>query len=170
MSPPAIPFHALLAVAGLWLAADWLTRNTRNKRTIIAAVGVVLAGMTLWHGRSQGHGVANDVHQLRTMHVSAAEWVATVTELGDLIALNDVGAIAHIADRPVLDTVGLVSPEVIEPLAPYPRHTCEHDVQLMRIMMAEQPRLIGVFPLVVPLHDQPRHTRLYRYFAALQRL
>ncbi|MFW5771933.1 MAG: hypothetical protein ACOCZH_01325 [Phototrophicaceae bacterium] len=153
---PAIPWHALLAAAGVWIAAAFISRRINRARPGVtyaataAVLAAVLAGMVFWNGRLQGHNVARDIYQLRTMHVAAGHWVRDHTEPGDIIALNDVGAIAHISDRPVLDLIGLVSPEVIEPISEEPRFSCPYDLQLARVMMEQSPRFIGVFPWFFP--------------------
>ncbi|GAB4516034.1 MAG: hypothetical protein OHK0046_20560 [Anaerolineae bacterium] len=151
---PAIPFHMLAAAVGVWAVVEGLARVVANprllQRVIPLMLGVLLIGVVLYTGRDQGPRVANDVSQLRQMHVTAAAWFLQNTEPGQRIALNDVGAITHITDRPVLDLVGLVSPEVLDAIAQETRMTCEYDLELMRVMVQESPALIGVFPWWFP--------------------
>ena len=94
--------------------------------------------------------MARGVGQIRQMHVAAGEWFLEVSEPDDVIALNDVGAIVHISDREVLDLEGLVSVEVIEATQNTPDYTCDHDLQLMRLMLENPPAFIGVFPWFYP--------------------
>lgn len=150
---PSIPFVALSAVVGLWVVsraiAHLLKREHVKQMTVLALVAILASG-TFWRGSDQGAQVANDVYQLRAMHVQAGQWFADHTTPGTLIALNDVGAIVHISDREVLDLEGLVSPEVIDATGEAPSKTCEHDLALARLMMQEEPLLIGVFPWWYP--------------------
>jgi hypothetical protein len=155
---PAIPFHALLAALGILalnlLAGRYLTMIPRWLRggAVPAALALALIGGALWLGRGQGAQVANDVAQLRRMHIAAAHWLIDHTAPEQIIALNDVGAIVHITDRRVLDLMGLVSPEVIAALENEPpsRSVCAHDLQLARLMLRERPALVGVFPWFFP--------------------
>jgi hypothetical protein len=57
---------------------------------------------------------AQNVADIQNMHVKIGNWLAQESRQGDVIALNDIGAIGYIADRQVIDLMGLVSPEVIE--------------------------------------------------------
>ena len=159
---PAIPFEALSAVVGVLtvmkLATHYLSKNGNAEQTtntlidryVPIGLSIVLICFAFWMGRGQGAGVANDVYQLRTMHVNAGFWFAENTEPDDLIALNDVGAIVHIADREVLDLEGLVSVDVITATEHTENYTCEHDLALARLMLERQPRFIAVFDWFYP--------------------
>lgn len=149
---PAIPFHALAASIGVWVMADFVAHRYRAsaRNVTIIVLALILSGSALWLGRAEGPQVATDTRQLRTMHVAAGEWFHEATEPDDLIALNDVGAIVHIADRPVLDMIGLVSPEVIAAVDGTERFTCPHDLAIARLMLEKPPRFIGVFPWFYP--------------------
>jgi hypothetical protein len=113
-------------------------------------LGVLLVGTVFGLGSRQGAGVANDAHQLETMHVAAGYFLREHTDPDDTIALNDVGAMVHISDRRVLDMIGLVSPEVTDAISQEPRFTCPHDLQLARVMLEDPPALIGIFPWFFP--------------------
>jgi hypothetical protein len=155
---PVIPFHALMAAVGLWALAEFAKNRfpavpPRLKTTIIpAALGVVLVATALWLGRGHGWQVANDVGQLRRMHITAAEWFNANTAPDELIALNDVGVIAHFTNRPVLDMLGLVSPQVTAALEDVPPSDsfCPRDLQIARVIADQQPVLIVVFPWLFP--------------------
>lgn len=144
---PAIPFHALLAAVGVWWLATVLFANRQNMRQpVFIVAGLALAVFIGWNGRYNVQQVANDVSQLRKMHVALGEWLKDVADPGDLIALNDVGAIVHISDLPVLDLVGLVSPEVIDTVQGESWNSpCPRDLQLMRLMLEKPPRFIVIF-------------------------
>lgn len=146
---PAIPFHALAAAIGIWALTEIISRPL-IQRTAPAALGVILVISVFWMGRNQGAAVANDVGQLYKMHITAAYWFKQYTRPDAVLALNDVGAIPHIADREVLDMIGLVSPEVIDPLSEAPRLSAPHDFQLARLMLDNPPRFIAIFPWFFP--------------------
>lgn len=149
---PAIPFHSLAAAVGLWALADVLAARIAPAQARMAAlvVGVGLAALALYLGRGTGAAVANDSAQLQRMHVEAGHWLAQNTQPGDIIALNDVGAIAHISDRRVLDMVGLVSPEITDAIRDDPRFSCPHDLQIARVMLEQRPALVAVFNWFFP--------------------
>ena len=146
---PAIPFHALAAAVGIWALTEIVSRPL-VQRIIPAALGMILMASVFWLGRAQGAAVANDVRQLYEMHVTAGYWFKEYTRPDEVIALNDVGAIPHIADRDVLDMMGLVSPEVIDPLSEEARFSAPYDLQLARLMLDHPPRFIAIFPWFFP--------------------
>ncbi len=152
---PAIPFHALIAVIGLDAILQFL-RHPRLKslrldqpatQTLLSAVSVLILGIFIFNrGFYNADQVSNDVGQLRKMHVAVGDWFKTHTTPDQVIALNDIGAIAHISNRQILDLEGLVSPEVIEATKGTERLTCENNLQLARLMLKEPPFLLALFP------------------------
>jgi hypothetical protein len=56
------------------------------------------------------------VSNITSMQVKLARWLRLDTTEDQLIATNDIGAIAFISERPILDTIGLVEPELVEHL------------------------------------------------------
>jgi hypothetical protein len=56
------------------------------------------------------------VSNINSMQVRIAEWLRANTAEHELIAGNDIGAIAFVSRRPILDTIGLVEPELAEHL------------------------------------------------------
>ncbi len=164
---PAIPFQALAASIGVMVIATSLQRSAvrDQQSTKIPSVSSVslwfknfvpvflsaaLLFFAFFTGRGQPSNVANDVRQLRTMHIAAGEWVTQNTAPDALIALNDVGAIIEISDRRVLDLEGLVSAEVIDAVRGTSKYSCARDLPLMRLMLQQRPALIGVFPWWYP--------------------
>lgn len=55
-----------------------------------------------------------NVKNINDMHVTIGNWVKENTSPSDVIALNDIGAITYISQREIIDTVGLVSPDILE--------------------------------------------------------
>lgn len=151
---PAIPLHALLATIGIWVCADFFHRRLKFKNLYyVTTVGLSALLIIITWTRSFSAGlprVSHDVKQLRTMHIAAGFWVKDHTTPDQLIALNDVGAIIHLSDRRVLDLEGLVSPQVIDATKDTPDYTCEHDLQLARLMLQDMPRFIMVFDWFYP--------------------
>lgn len=156
---PAIPFHALAAALGIWAIVQFLQQERLKSLRLpqrFTQVGlpafltILVAGLVFERGFYNADQVANDVGQLRKMHVAAGFWFRDHTTPDQIIALNDVGAIAHISNRRVLDLEGLVSPEVIDATRDTEDKTCPHDLQLARLMLKQPPAFIGVFPWFYP--------------------
>jgi 4-amino-4-deoxy-L-arabinose transferase-like glycosyltransferase len=149
---PAIPFHALLAMTGIWAGYEWLTTRFTSGVLKYAPhiTSAVLIVLVLLRGYDNASGIPNNVKQLRQMHLGVAEWVIENTNDDALIALNDVGAIVHVSDRKVLDLEGLVSEDVIEATKGTEDYTCEHDLQLARLMLQQKPSVVAVFPWFYP--------------------
>ncbi|MCQ3929063.1 MAG: hypothetical protein DPW16_01270 [Chloroflexi bacterium] len=152
---PAIPFHALIAVIGI----DALLQGFQHPRlkslrlyqpatrSFLSGILVFILGIFIFNrGFYNADQVSNDVSQLRKMHVAVGYWFQSHTTPDQLIALNDIGAIAHVSDRRILDLEGLVSPEVIDATKGTERFTCENNLQLARLMLKEPPFLLALFP------------------------
>jgi hypothetical protein len=102
------------------------------------------------------------VQNINAMQVALGRWVDRHAAPGATIAVNDIGAIAYFSRRPVLDLMGLVTPEIL----PYRR---EGDAGILRFITERCPDAVIVFPtwfpglvarrdLLAPVH----HVRLQR--------
>jgi hypothetical protein len=54
-----------------------------------------------------------NVDNINEMHMAIGRWVAEHTPPDAILALNDIGAIAYVSERQVVDLAGLVTPEVV---------------------------------------------------------
>ena len=54
------------------------------------------------------------VSNINSMQVAVGEWLRDHADENALVAANDIGAIAYVSQRKVLDIVGLVEPDIIE--------------------------------------------------------
>lgn len=147
---PAIPFYALFAAVIVAWIGERFSTNSRTQSAISGGIGAVVLVLVLSTGIGQAGQVANDVYQLRAMHVTAAQWFDEVTAPDATIALNDVGAMVHLTDRDVMDLEGLVSQDVIDAIDGTTRFSCDRDLELMRLMLTRTPAFIGVFPWFYP--------------------
>ena len=77
------------------------------------------------------------------MQVHLGHWVRDNVPAASRIALNDVGAIAYISRRPVIDLMGLVTPEII----PYRR---QGEAGVIRYVAERCPDFVIVFPTWFP--------------------
>lgn len=103
---PFLPLVLLLAVLGVRLLVRAVPRHGRPVGAAVLGVLVLVAVVTLptWAVRS-----AQQAAGIRESSVSVAQWLRGNTPPGSVIAVNDVGATAYFADRPVVDLVGLTT-------------------------------------------------------------
>lgn len=97
----------LLPVAAIGLAAWSAKTDPRRRRRVLAAFVIFLALDALAARRN----FVGDLRQTRVSVVATADWLRDHTAPGDLVAAHDIGAIVDLAQRPVLDLVGLVDPD-----------------------------------------------------------
>jgi hypothetical protein len=83
------------------------------------------------------------VQNIDAMQVELGRWIAGHTPPEARIALNDIGAIAYVSRREVVDLMGLVTPAVI----PY-RHGGE--AGLLRYLERACPDYLVIFPAWFP--------------------
>jgi hypothetical protein len=83
------------------------------------------------------------VQNINAMQVHLGHWVAEHVPPGATIALNDVGAIAFISRRHVIDLMGLVTPAIL----PYRR---EGEAGVIRFVAETCPDYVIVFPAWFP--------------------
>lgn len=122
--------HALgrLAATGGW---------RRARLPLVAAALLLLAGLRELPGAAVRNGEA--VQNISAMHESLGRWVADHTRPGARLALNDVGAIAYLSRREVVDLMGLVTPAIL----PYRR---EGEAGVIRFVEAVRPDYVIIFP------------------------
>jgi hypothetical protein len=83
------------------------------------------------------------VQNINAMQVHLGRWVEAHTPRDATLAVNDIGAIAYVSRRPVLDLMGLVTPEI----RPYRR---EGDAGILRFIAERCPDLVIIFPTWFP--------------------
>jgi hypothetical protein len=90
-----------------------------------------------------------DVQMIQSDMVVASKWLAANVPSDQLLAAHDIGAVGYFAPRPMLDTAGLISPEVIPIIRDYQA--------LMSLMQARGVRYMMVLPDFRPATaDDPR--------------
>ncbi len=83
------------------------------------------------------------VQNIDAMQVSLGRWVEANTPAGARLALNDVGAIAYLGRREVVDVMGLVTPAII----PYRR---DGEAGVLRYLERACPDYLIIFPRWFP--------------------
>jgi arabinofuranosyltransferase len=86
-------------------------RGGQKSALAILASLLIVAG-TAWRLPEMADQYAKNVDDINRLHVALGHWIEQNTAPGDILALNDIGAIAYISEREVVDLAGLVTPEI----------------------------------------------------------
>ena len=129
----------LLPVAFLVLAVALGPRLTRPRAVLVGAY-LALALLALFPAASRYGGA---VQNINAMQVHLGRWVDEHLPKRGAIAVNDVGAIAYLSRREVIDLMGLVTPDII----PYRR---SGEAGVMRYVVERCPAHVIVFPAWFP--------------------
>jgi arabinofuranosyltransferase len=123
---PLIPCNALVGVWGLLAAKKLAQRRwpilASKIHTAPGKLGglcvpavlsalLIIAG-TAWRLPTMARQYAQNVADIDQMHVRLGHWVKENTAPDAVVALNDIGAIAYVSQRKVVDLAGLVTPEI----------------------------------------------------------
>ena len=142
---PLIPVNAVAGVLGLLEAGRLATRRgyrwRGSPRALALLVGVLVIVGTAWRLPTMARLYAWNVDNINEMHVALGEWAAEHTPPDAVLALNDIGAIAYVSERPIVDLAGLVTPEVI-PLLRAP----DRDARLADFMAEQGVQYVVIFP------------------------
>jgi hypothetical protein len=134
-----LPLAVVVAVSALaplvWAARVQLVWGRLACALLLAASLVPLAaGATRY---------AWAVQNIDAMQVSLGRWVVEQTPKNSRVALNDVGAIAYLGRRQVIDVMGLVTPAIL----PYRR---DGEAGVLRYLEQTCPDYLIVFPAWFP--------------------
>ncbi len=145
-----------LALVVLGVGASALSGRTLRA---VVVVYVAAAALTL---RGAGERYAWGVQNINAMQVHLGHWVAEHAAPGASLALNDIGAIAYVSRRPVIDLMGLVTPDIL----PYRR---EGEGGVARYIAQRCPDLVIVFPAWFPTLTSRRDLLVPMYRVELPR-
>ena len=129
----------VLPLALVVLAVTVTGLSVRMQRALVVAY-LVAAVVTLPRAAER---YAWGVQNINAMQVHLGHWVAEHVAPGASLALNDIGAIAYVSRRPVIDLMGLVTPDIL----PYRR---EGEGGVARYINERCPDLVIVFPAWFP--------------------
>jgi arabinofuranosyltransferase len=121
---------------------------------IAGGLGGVLAGrrrglmlvwlaLALWALVPAAQRYAWGVQNIEAMQVTLGRWVAANTPAAARLAVNDIGAIAYVSRREVVDLMGLVTPEIL----PYRR---QGEDGVIRFVAETCPDYVIIFPTWFP--------------------
>jgi arabinofuranosyltransferase len=151
---PVAPLMLVVGTLGIYGAAEYGARVFTESKFFGHPARLVLEKSLLWllillaaatqfrdvwyRGQIFGKEVAN----IEQMQVTIGKWIETNVPDDALVAVNDLGAITYYSQRNVLDTVGLISPEVLS----YRRKGESMQAATLEFLEAKRPSYIAVFP------------------------
>jgi arabinofuranosyltransferase len=110
-----IPFGAILAAYGFEYLSKKILRERAHQSLIVAGTVAIL-----WQGVHVAHKATQygwNVQNIDKMQGYLGRLSKFLTNPGDRIATNDIGAIGYYSERPIVDLVGLVTPAMSLPQA-----------------------------------------------------
>ena len=144
-----VPLIAVLGTVGLRDSLLWLARSRRvaflrESRILRPAscawVAVALNALLLQPGAARQFG--ENVRDIQKMHLPMARWIARETPEDAVVATHDIGALGYFSGRRIIDTAGLVTPEVLAYLKP--RQAADEGV--LEFLTAKRPEFVVVMP------------------------
>lgn len=114
---PLFPPVVLLGTLALEEAVSGLGERLRWGRlypVALGAAGLVLFAPTLWMTYNYRPFYATNVREVHASDVAMARFVARELPPEALVAVEDIGAFKFFAPQPIVDLVGLVSPDIRE--------------------------------------------------------
>lgn len=144
-----LPLAIVVAMVGIDTVPRW--------KRLRLAVGMLAVAATVAAAPAAASRYAWAVQNIDAMQVRVGEWIAAHTPPRARLGLNDVGAIAYISRREVVDLMGLVTPAII----PYRR---EGEAGVLRYVQRVCPDYLVIFPTWFPRLSAmtDRFTPIYR--------
>ncbi len=109
---PTVAVVVMLGIEGMIQMSRWNSRKMipriASRAWVVSSVLILLSFTGI--GAS---AYAEDVAIIETEMVAIARWLSENTEVDDLIAAHDIGALGYFSNRTLVDLAGLISPEVI---------------------------------------------------------
>ncbi len=105
---PIIPIIGLYGIYGTDLLFTRLRVRLLRATLVIATAILVFAFSLIGAGQ-----YSTDVAIIDCEMVQTAQWIASNTPPGAIVAAHDVGALGYWYPKPIIDLAGLVSPEVV---------------------------------------------------------
>ena len=119
---------------------DWLMYSLGIEGLLLAMIPT-LAFWAPYYGQS--------VMDIESMQVRIGKWLAEHSQPDDVLAVNDVGAIGSLADREVIDLMGLTTPEVLTFVTG--KTPGEWDAALAGFLRQRRPEYLVIFPNWFPV-------------------
>jgi hypothetical protein len=108
---PLVPIIVIYGVAGSASVADQLKRRGFRVVSRAAYMAVGVGVMVLWGAGARVY--SQDVMFINDEQVRTAVWISENTPASAVVATHDIGAIGYYSGRRLVDTAGLIDPEVV---------------------------------------------------------
>jgi hypothetical protein len=148
----------LLPLALVVLAVCGSALPPRARRAVVV-VYLVIAVVALPRAAER---YAWGVQNINVLQVHLGHWVATHLPASARLAVNDIGAIAFLSRRPIIDLMGLVTPDIL----PYRR---DGEAGVARYVVERCPDFVIVFPAWFPTLTSRRDLLVPIYTVKLSR-
>lgn len=151
---PVAPLMLVIGTIGLYEAGRYGARLLSRAKFMGRPAALVIERSLIWflmtlalaaqvrtawyRGKRYGQEVAN----IEEMQVALGKWIDRELPEDAVLAVNDLGAIAYFSGRRVLDTVGLISPEVLAYIESRP----SRDAAVLAFLEDERPDYAVLFP------------------------
>lgn len=163
---PLIPFYAIIGLTGTrsiirkHKPKRLRIRLSLSKSTKILSLLIITSYQIIFlfnWSSTFGWNVKN----INDMHVYLGNWAKENTQEDSVIALNDIGAIAYISQREIIDTIGLVSPDVLKVVGGLSKE--EREEPLWNYLKEKKPDYLIIMPSWYPEISQKQELEeIYR--------
>ena len=137
--PPLLALSLLAALGlGVLLGDDGPWGPPRLARLAPLVAGLLLLPILLAQG-AQTYGQAQVAHGYQPAYVPAGRWLAANSDPADAVATIEIGVIGYQSQRPILDTMGLVSADMTG-------HQLGWQETLVYALNAHQPAYVVTLP------------------------
>ncbi len=155
---PLAPLFIITGTVGIYAASRYAAWLFSEAKSLGRPARVVWERSLLWFLMTlvlftQGRNIwnhadiyAQEVGNIEQMQVATGRWVATNIPKDAVVATNDLGAVAYFGEREVIDTVGLISPEVLG----YLRRSPSRDEAVFEFLALKRPDYAILFPSWYP--------------------
>lgn len=138
---PILPSILVYGVGGT-LKIVQAGRFTVPSRVLTRTLGLSAIAVLLvfWGVGAKTYGA--DVRIINTEMVDTAHWVKGHLPPEELLAVHDIGALGYYAPRPIVDTAGLVTPEIVPLLRDHEavmRFLCEQNAHYLMVLPDQLP-------------------------------
>ena len=139
-----VPMLVLLAVAGVVGFKRMLERRHAGAsmtRLVVPLFALAAGAVFVVNHCEMANSYAWQVQNINAMQVMLGKWAARLPE-GTVLAVNDAGAIPFFSHKRIIDTVGVVNPEVF----PYLRKYRRKEDGLLEYLASLKPDYVVIFP------------------------
>ena len=126
-------------IAGLMICQDSFREKIGALRfnNIFMGLAIAYATVLLIYG---GDNYANSVKNINECDVATGIYLKNIAKSGDLIAVNDIGAIKYFSNLEIFDLAGLISPEITTAMIADDSLTFDY------MNLHKRPKYLAIFP------------------------